>query len=201
MAVKKQKAAAVPKWDAVPDHGVGRQNHEHNMVQAFVGQTDEVAVRMERKWGVDRLPRLVPADWADKFYSQAKKFNRAIHEGTVADVQVEAERMRNAWNYLDQLATQAGHQTIPVGEWWEVTLGNGDVVAFCRDWDEGRVALASGRKLKVYTLSEVARIAEGFPMLAEVKKHFPGAEVVNVRNPPGNPAYDWSRGCDVPFGD
>ena len=173
----------------------GRTDAEHHSITAFIGATDEIAIAMERKWGVDRLPRLVPTDIGARFYSQAQKFNAAIQNGSVADVQVESERMRSAWTYLDQVATGAGAEIIK-GDVWEVSIGDGKVVAFVRDWHEGRALLATGRRMDVYTAEEVARIIAGIPTLAAVKEHFPGAELVEVRTP-----YNWKAGDAIPFGD
>lgn len=199
MVVKKKAESKTERWDRIKPAGTGRSEAEHYMVQAFVGQVDEIASQMERKWGIDRLPRLVAAEWAVKFYSQARKFNTAVYDGSVADVQVEGERMRAAWTYLDQLATAAGHDPVP-SEWWEVEIGDGKVVAFCRSYDEARAASVVGdRKVDVWTTAEVAKIIAGFPTLATVKAHFPGAEVTAVRVKPKDPHFDWTRGDDVPF--
>lgn len=180
--------------------GVARTDAEHMAIQAFIGRVDELAVTMERKWGVDRLPRLVAPEWATKFYAQAKKMADAARDGSVADVQVESERMISAWTYLDQLAVASGAPVIPDDQWWEVSLGDGQVVAFCRHWDEGRAVLASGRKVVVYTPAEIARLAQAHPTVATIKKAFEGAEVVDVRLPVRDPMINWSVGDDLALG-
>ena len=44
-------------------------------MQAVADGVDEVAVTMERKWGVDRLRRLVSVDLRERFDRQARKWN------------------------------------------------------------------------------------------------------------------------------
>ena len=47
-------------------------------MQAVADGVDEVAVAMERKWGVDRLRRLVSDDLRERFDRQARKWNEAL---------------------------------------------------------------------------------------------------------------------------
>ena len=46
--------------------------------QAVTEGVGEVAVTMERKWGVDRLRRLVSVDLRERFDRQARKWNEAL---------------------------------------------------------------------------------------------------------------------------
>ena len=47
-------------------------------IQAVADGVDEVAVTMERKWGVDRLRRPVSVDLRERFDRQARKWNEAL---------------------------------------------------------------------------------------------------------------------------
>lgn len=139
-----------------------------------------VAVEMERKWGRGRLRLLVDADLREKFDRQRYLFSQAIWKGQLADVQREAKRMVAAWRALDRRATEAGRQTLPATV-WEVTLSDGTVAVIVKE-PELAYQIADGRRAHVYTLSEIARLIEGFPLLAKVKEAFPGATVDRVKD-------------------
>ncbi len=170
-----------------------RSAADHDRIKALVEGVDHVAGEMERKWGVDRLPRLVGDDFRQRFYSQARKFNAAVLDGGPADVQVEGERMTNAWKALDWQAEQAGHKAISP-EVWEIPLSDGRVAALVRTREEQFALAHAGRRIDVYSLDEIGRLIEAFPDIAKVKQHFPGAQIINARVS----AIDWDHGDDIP---
>lgn len=170
-----------------------RSDADHDRIKAFVGVVDELASNMERKWGVDRLPRLVPEDYAERFYRQAKKFDAALAVGSPADVEYEAERMRNAWIALDAVATEAKAEPISV-DVWEVPVGDGRVVALVRSREEQFVLAREGRYMEIYSAQEIANLIKALPDISKFKQAFPGSEVVDVRVSP----IDWGVGDELP---
>ena len=55
-------------------------------IQAVADGVDEVAVAMERKWGVDRLRRLVSDDLREQFDRQARKWNEALFDYDLPEI-------------------------------------------------------------------------------------------------------------------
>lgn len=158
---------------------VSRGNAVYLEGRAHLDGVDELALRMERKWGADRLRLLVDAEWRMKFDSQRLKYRQAIWGGDLDDVIREAGRMANAWRKLDEIADLAGADPLSP-QVWETTLPNGRVVALVRDGADAKAVIADGRHVDVYTLDEIGRLIAGYPDLAKVKEVFPGATVTRV---------------------
>ena len=164
--------------------------------RAAIDAADLLAVAMEAKWGAGRLRLLVDTETREKFDRQRLKLNNAIHYGNLKQVQTEAQRMVNAWNYLDQAATQAGAAELSALV-WEIALSDGRVLALVRHPHEVKHVITEGRHVDVCTVHEVANLYEGFPMLVKVKQTFKGAEVVKV-HPVRDPLENWEEGDSLP---
>jgi hypothetical protein len=151
------------------------------LAQATVDWLDEITRAMERKWGIDRLPRLVDPALAVRFRAQADKLNEAIASGRPDAIKAQAEAMARAWSALDKAATAAGARPLD-GDVWETRLpSSGAVVAIVRTADEAH-AIARDRDGTVFTLEEVAHALDAFgEQVRAVKRAFPGAEVTGVR--------------------
>lgn len=167
--------------------------------QEAIDDVHMVAVEMERKWGRGRLRLLVDADLREKFDRQRYLFGNAIWKGELPDVQREAKRMMAAWRALDRRATEAGRQTLPATV-WEVALSDGTVVVIVKE-PELAYQIADGRRANVYTLEEIGRLIEGFPMLAKVKEAFPGAVVERVGDEIPDPLGDVRFDVGAPLDD
>lgn len=151
------------------------------LAQACLDRLDAVAVAMERKWGVDRLPKLVPAELAVRFHSQRERLNEAIRSDRHEAIAVQAEAMLRAWSALDTAATEAGWQPLSPSVWEAVLPSTGEVIAIVRDADEAGL-IAKDRGGAVWTLEEVAIAIEAFgDGVRATKRAFPGAEVTAVR--------------------
>jgi len=150
--------------------------------QAAINGTDQVAVTMEQKWGVGRLPLLVSTELREKFYRQDYLLNQAIWHGDLEAVRTQAARMASAWRALDGAAEAAGAEPLSP-EVWEVALEDGTVVALVRSQEEARAVTAEGRKMAVYTLEEIGRMLSNYRAVTEAKVAFPGASVTAVRRP------------------
>jgi len=167
--------------------------------QEAIDDVHMVAVEMERKWGRGRLRLLVDADLREKFDRQRYLFGNAIWTGELPDVQREAKRMMAAWRALDRRATEAGRQTLPATV-WEVALSDGTVAVIVKE-PELAYQIADGRRANVYTLEEIGRLIEGFPMLAKVKEAFPGAVVERVGDEIPDPLGDFRFDVGAPLDD
>jgi hypothetical protein len=150
------------------------------LAHAAIDCLDEIAITMERKWGIDRLPKLVDPALAVRFRAQADKLNEALASGRADAIKVQAEAMTRAWSALDKAATATGAQPLKA-EIWETRLPSGAVVAIVRTAEEAH-AIARDRNGAVWTLAEVALAIDAFgEKVREVKRTFPGATIAAVR--------------------
>lgn len=168
---------------------------EYDVIASVIYRVDEVARQMEAKWGMGRLPALVPIDLAVRFRSQARKFNQATQDYDCHEIRKHGEAMERAWNALDVAAASAGGQPLP-HDVWEARGPDGSVVLIARTVDEARKA-AFDRKCTTWSLDEVAKAMAAFPELVKAKQAFPGAEVVSFRRDP----YDPTDPLDDPLDD
>lgn len=157
-------------------------NHHGTYIagRAHIDGADAAAIEMEAKWGCGRLRLLVSAELREKFDRQRYLHNQAIWHGDLEAVRRESGRMVTAWRALDKAATTAGARELPA-DVWEISRPDGRVVAIVPDNARARLVMPEGRYVDVYTLDEIGRLLEGFPLLAKVKEHFPGATVTAVR--------------------
>lgn len=161
---------------------------------------DEVANQAERRWGVDRLPRLVSIDLAERFYRQLDKLNAAITDeatgGSVANVEVEAGRMVNAWRALDAAAEAAGAEEAS-GMYLGAKMADGRSLVVCSDLEAVGVwrVLNPDSPAAVWTVDEVVKVLEGFDLVNRTKHLFEGAMIADVR--PAK-SFNWSRGDEMP---
>ncbi len=154
---------------------------EHDAISAVTTGVDAVAVEMESRWGVGRLPLLVSDELREKFTRQLRRLDQAIVANDVERIRQSGAATKRAWLALDQAATETGQQQLQPNA-WEVRLADGRVVALCRTNAEAHAEVRSGRHLEVWTIDEIARIMFAFPGLGTAKQVFPGATVESVRS-------------------
>lgn len=151
------------------------------LARASLDRLDAVASAMERKWGVDRLPKLVDANLSVRFHSQADRLNEVIRSDRHPAISVQAEAMIRAWGALDGAALEAGWSSLAPTVWETVLPETGEVIAIVRDQDEA-LAIAKERGGSVWTLAEVAIAIQEFgETVKATKRAFPGAQVTAVR--------------------
>ena len=152
---------------------------------------DRVAVEMEARWGVGRLPRLVPPEMAARFGSAKHKLDEAIRANDGEAVAKRAAVMIRGWHVLDHAATEAGCEALPLRTVGVRHDGRAYVVAWDRA-DVHRAAMLSDEPGRVVTVHELLVAWEAMrAKIAGVKAAFPGAEVVRAKLSPG--------GDDLPF--
>lgn len=153
-------------------------------MQAVADGVDEVAVAMERKWGVDRLRRLVSDDLRERFDRQARKWNEALFNYNLPEIEKHGTAMRKGWQMLDRVAEQSGAKALDPHV-WEAVSPSGKVIALVPDEAHARAAAetSNGRWVEVWTIQEIARLIEQEPwsVVGKVKEAFPGAIVTDFR--------------------
>ena len=162
-------------------------------IRAIIDGLDQVAVEMERKWGVGRLRLLVSDLLRARFDAQKDKLDAAIATNQEQYIRAQAEGMKRAWAALDKAASEARRPRLSPDVWECVLPSSGEVVAIVRTEAEAHHVC---RELPVFTLEEIARLIEALgPTVLEAKRVFPGATVSGIRKP----EIDWEKGDDIPF--
>jgi hypothetical protein len=151
----------------------------------IIRTVDEHAREMNRRWGFNRLPHIVPLEWTERFRSQKFKWERACFEcvGSHLPADLEAVRkhgdaMIRAYAKLDELALAGGMTPAAPGT-WEFELKDGTPIVLVRNRDEMGNAGRPGAQ--VWCLEEIGEIIARFPELVLTKSAFPEAEVLQMR--------------------
>ena len=164
-------------------------------IQAMVDGLDQVAVAMERKWGVGRL-RLIVSDFLRaKFDEQKDRLDAAdpVWRGELRS-RIHCDGMKRAWSALDRAAHDAGEKPLAPEVWECVLPSTGEVMSLVRtDTEAHHVA----RECRVFTTDEVAILIDAVgDGVLDIKQKFPGATVTGIRK---KPPIDWTEGTRFHF--
>jgi len=151
----------------------------------IIRTVDEHARELNRRWGMNRLPHLVPIEWTERFIGQKRKWQSACFECTGSPdpahldrVRKHGEAMLRAFDKLEELALASGKSPAPPAV-WEFELRDGTSITLVRDRAElAQVERSAGTQ--VWSLEEIADILEQYPILSAAKNEFPQAEVVRL---------------------
>jgi hypothetical protein len=162
-------------------------------LQAYAAGVDEVARKMERKWGLDRLPMLVDDELRAKFWRQHVKWydtlaycwgEKTLTRAEIDEAIARCEAMKRAWLVLDAQAVAGGHSPQAEGV-YEVRLKNGSVAALCVSTAAASQAIHDGRWMTVWTLEEIGNVIDVMPELIRQAKHeWPGITVLPCKRAP-----------------
>lgn len=167
---------------------------ELDVVQEILWAVDRRSRELEDKWGVGRLPALVPLEWTERFLSQRRKFSAACQSLDCHETRRHGEAMLRAFDKLEALAIEAGYQPCPP-EQWEFEV-DGEAVILVKDIARLHQAETNGRRCMVWSLDEIANVIRAQKLVIEAKLEFQGAEVVMLR--PEKP--EWAELNDpLPF--
>ncbi len=163
-------------------------------IQAMVDGLDQVALAMERKWGVDRLRLLVPDLLRAKFDEQKDRLDQALATNNEIFVCAQVEGMRRAWDALDRAAREAGQAPLSPEIWECVLADTGEIVSLVRTEVEAQHVARAGR---VFTLAEIATLIAALGD-GELKgeRRVSEAKTTAVRC---KPPVDWLSGDEIPF--
>lgn len=130
-------------------------------VDTLLEPLNRVAKEMEEKWGIDRLPGLVPIEMAERFASAAEKLDLAMATGDTERITERAEVMRRGWIKLDEIAEAAGHEAWQQPEVWEGRRPDGKTFLLVKD---GSTAIKANRDTGqgVWTLAEIGKLLQHF---------------------------------------
>lgn len=153
-------------------------------VAAALSPLDQVAAKMEGKWGCDRLPRLVTTDLAARFGTAADKLDQAIRSNDVDEIRKRADIMIRGWQALDQAATEAGHTPMPP-ETWSIPFEKKTYTVVLNRRDHDAVSRLAPEPDHVITIDELLLAwsqwaPSGF--VEKTKAAFPGSEARRSRS-------------------
>ena len=154
-------------------------------IDAVLARLDTEARRCEGRWGVERLPLLVPPEMAAKFGSAQAKLNAAIEAADVAAVVERAEIMLRGWQALDAWASSAVNPDVErdEGVWGYLHSGKPYKVVLDRSKAHREASRATDPAL-VVTVAELLACWEARmdrSPVAAAKTAFPGAAVTAIR--------------------
>lgn len=161
---------------------------------------NRVAGDLERTWGVNRLPGLVPADLAARFAVAQEQCDMEIAGGDVQAAALKAAALARGWKALDAAARAAGHKPNDLGVVWTASV-EGQAFAVClhtadvgamADRYPGHTAVALEELLRVLMAREAAAYRKA-------KTIWPGAAITAARPASPNPAANWKAGDKLPF--
>jgi hypothetical protein len=180
--------------DARPDHVTNPAARGDSVVGAIYGALrplDEIAAKMESRWGAGRLEVLVSPETASKFGAVRERLNAAIDAGAPDLVAKEAAIMWRGWQALDQEATRLGAEPRPPGV-WEITGDDGKLYRITLT-DEDKLGLAAhvegDEAARVLSVEELLRVfaLEHMAIVKKALDTFPGAQIVRAGPKDGGP--------------
>jgi hypothetical protein len=149
-----------------------------------IAPMDRLALEMDRKWGIDRLPEIVTPEMATRYGQAMAHMNECIRLGDPAKCVAAANNCIRGLHAMDAEATKLGKQPAS-GAYTEYDL-DGWKIGILHDDAEWRTAEAARPDLQFFSLREAAialKTKIDTPPIAAVKKAFPGARVVEHRTP------------------
>lgn len=150
-----------------------------------IAPMDRLANELDRKWGIDRLPELVTPELAARYGAAMAYLNECIDAQDPAKCAEAAGNCIRGLHAMDAEATKLGRKPAS-GKYLEYEL-DGWKFGILFDDAEWQTAQAERPDLKFFSLREAAialRTKMDTGPIAEVKKHFPGAQVVEHRKTP-----------------
>lgn len=187
---------------------------DHDTLTASVAPVDAAFAAAEKKWGVDRLPRLCSETTILSFKKGWAAWSAAIIDGDGAAVQRIAPKMIAAIAFMDAEATAAGHPQLDVAT-WETAMSDGTVLVIVRTQAEAHAVATAhkmgaddmlppdlarivrhqqeGRRVVAYSLAEVARVLEAAELVNVIKKTWDGATVVGGPVTSEGQVADWAK--------
>ncbi len=163
----------------------GNQSKDAIMCDYALAPVDRLAMQMDEKWGIDRLPELVSVETAQKYGSAMAKMNAAVEAGDVEECKLRCEVVMRGLHAMDAEAERAGAQKA-CKDVWEVEI-NGKLVGVMRDGRAWKWRMGESAELRVLRGREVAVVYSWFrenwagELEKAAKQSFPGAEMIDIK--------------------
>ncbi len=147
-----------------------------------IAPLDRLAIEMDRKWGIDKLPELVSVETAEKYGRAVAQLNAALEAN---DPKLTAHKTGVCMRGLQIMDAEAEASGAPkaTGAHWEYQLGNFKfaIIADDREW---RTLKAQRPDLMIFTMREAALALKAYcevvPAIETVKEKFPAAQITKL---------------------
>lgn len=190
-----QRPQRKKRGDRLLDAGAARDEIACDYACAPLDQTARV---MDRKWGIDRLPELVSAATAERYGHAIADLSAALESKDPASVVATAQNCIKGLHVMDREAEDAG-QPKASAEYWEYDI-EGFVFAVMKDEAHWMACQEARPDLRFFTMREIGVALKALridnPIFAEVKKHFPQAQIDSIAERAKPQTYD----DPIPFG-
>jgi hypothetical protein len=157
-----------------------------------VAVMDRLAIQMDEKWGVDRLPELVSVETAQRYGSALTKLNAALEGGDPAEVAKRAQVCMRGLKVMNDEAEAAG-QPQASAAYWEYEL-DGFKFGILKDDAHWMICRDARPDLRFFTMREIGVALKALridnPIFAEVKRHFPQAQIDSIAERAAPPQLD-----------
>jgi len=171
----------------------GEVQKERILCDYAIAPLDRLAIQMDDKWGIDRLPEIVSVETATKFGAAMAHLNECIEQNDPDKVKAAAENCIKGLQVMDAEATLAGQpQSQP--DMLEYKLDDELHFAILPDkhwWPEVRKHRPD---LQLFSLREVAIALKAAkadnPVIRAVKEQFPKAEISEIETKVKNATLD-----------
>tara|TARA_R110002167_G_scaffold295039_1_gene499660 strand:+ start:892 stop:1497 length:606 start_codon:yes stop_codon:yes gene_type:complete len=170
-----------------PDKITARESYANPVSDSIfhsVQTLDRVVVKMDEKWGVDRLPALVSSETASRFGSAKAKLDFSLEENNDVEVARRCAVLLRGYKAMDSEAERLGREPMNP-EAWVWRDDDGKPFAFVRESAEAISYGKANPGVAVFTMGEISRLAAIFQDETEkigtaAKIKFPGAEIVRI---------------------
>ena len=150
------------------------------VIRASLNSVDKVARDMEQRWGIGKLEELADPALATRFEQARQNLNHALGQESISEVVAKAEDMIRGWKIIEKKVLEAGHKP-ECERVWHMVNDEGKKYAFVNDSSDH---VHFDKDITVISMEEVLRVFEAHyeEVYGEVKKHFPGAEIMKITN-------------------
>ena len=173
----------------------GSQSKDAIMCDYALAPVDRLAIEMDRKWGIDRLPELVSVSMSQKYGSAVAKMNAALADNDVEECRKRCEVVVRGLQAMDAEAERVGAQKACTDVWeFEV---DGELFGIMRDGRGWRAIKEQRPELELLTLREVALAYRYFrehwmgELEKAAKQLFPGAEMIDIKGKTFDDPIPW----------
>jgi len=155
------------------------EQEKASVIQASLSSVDKIARDMEQRWGVGKLEQLADPALATRFEQARQNFNHALGQESITEVVAKAQDMIRGWKILEKKVLEAGHKPECERVWFMVG-DDGKKYAFVNDSSDH---VHFDKDVIVVSMEEVLMVFEAHykELYSEVKKHFPGAQMVEIK--------------------
>ena len=158
-------------------------DHRLEDIKGALEPLDEFARKMELKWGVDKLIKLVTPGTADKFRLAQHNFNQAHDVDDHFNFVKKAENLLRGWKFMDKEAERLGHKASTDKVWHFEFEGQ----RICLAQDIGDLSLINQADYdRAFTIRELALLIfehdEKSKEFKKVKEDFKQSQIVAFKS-------------------